>query len=56
MTRLLNVKISKCIRANSPGFSGRFLTTIYKQKTITLKIGNQVTEKLNFNFSGVKLI
>ena len=44
------------IRANPPGFSGRLLTTIYKQKTFTLRIDDQIIQKLNFNFSGVKLI
>ena len=44
------------IRANTPGFSGRLLTTIHKQKKFTLRIGDQITEKFNFNISGVILI
>ena len=36
------------IGANPPGFSGRFLTTIYKQKEFTLRIADQVIQNLNF--------
>ena len=45
-----------CIRTNPAGFSRRLLTTVYKQKTFTLRIGDQIIQKLIFNISGVILI
>ena len=44
------------MRANPPEFSGRLTTTIYKQKKISLRIGDQIIQNLNFNISGVSLI
>ena len=44
------------IRVNPPEFFGRLLTTIYKKEKITLGIGDQIIQKLNFYISGVKLI
>ena len=44
------------IRANPPEFSGRFSTTIYKQKTFTLRIDDQILQKLDINVSSVNLI
>ena len=31
-----------------PGFSGRLLTTIYKQTEFTLRIADQLIQKMNF--------
>ena len=45
-----------CIGANPPGFSGKLLTTIYKQIEFTLRIADQIIQKLNFKISGVNLI
>ena len=47
---------ARCTHVNTPGFSGRLLTTIYKQETFTLRIGDQLIQKMNFNISGVSLI
>ena len=44
------------MRANLPEFFGRLVTTIYKQKKITLIIGDQIILKLNFHISGGNLI
>ena len=44
------------LRANPSGFSGRLLTSIYKQKIFTLKIDHEIIQKLNFYISSVILI
>ena len=44
------------IDANPPEFFGRLVTSHYKQKTFTLRIGYQIIQKLNFYISGVILI
>ena len=36
------------IGAHPSGFSGRLLTTIYKQKEFTLRIADQIIRKSNF--------
>ena len=44
------------IRANPPEFFERLLTTIYRQKKITLRIDDKITQKLKSYISGVILI
>ena len=44
------------IRANSPEFFGRHLTSIYKQKTFNFRIDDEILQKLNFYGDGVNLI
>ena len=43
------------MRANPPEFFRSLLTTIYKQKNITLRIGGKITQKLTFYIYGVSI-
>ena len=42
-----------CIRANPFEFFGTLLTTILKHKEFSLRIGDQIIQKLNFYISDV---